>query len=413
MHALQSLPLAALLALAPTAAAQSTDCHTDQIPLQLTNFALPMSVPKFDPSLGQLLSIELRIVGTVRGSARVESLDAAASQVATQFAADVDVQQASSSVVMFMIPVANFLDTLAPFDGTIDYGGGSGVTHANIEVSDQLTSNIPLTPENLALYTGSGTVDFLTTATAMSSATGSGNVIAQFDTSVSVDLQVCYTFLANNPPAVNCPGSLMASAGVPVQFQVCGTDPDAGDVVTLNGVLPPGAVANPPFPVVGNPACTTITFTPTIDQVGDTQFVFTVDDGAGAPQTCVTVVTTAECHMIFGTGGGSSSVTLFGHLYDTQLSRVRVSFPVTMVDMPSIAVQALPPVITVQVVMYNPQVFPDNASQWSSPLTVYRQPDDSLTWQTGGHANGIHINAEVFQQDGLSRVRFPFTIDGM
>jgi hypothetical protein len=226
-------------------------------------------------------------------------------------------------------------------------------------------------------------------------------------------MSVCYTFLGNTPPTVDCPGPMMASVGVPVQFQVCATDPDAGDVVTLDGVLPVGAVANPPLPVMGNPACTTITWTPQADQVGDNSFVFTANDLPGGTATCTTTVTTAECHMVFGVGPGASSTTIFGHLYDTQLARVRLSYPVTLIDNPSFPLRALPPALTMQVLMYNPSLFPTNPSQWSRALTIVRS-GNTVTSTYSGTENGIEVHAELFQDVGQStRVRFPFTILGL
>ncbi len=407
--------VAALTTLASSGFAQmQTECHVGAIPMQLTNFTRITSLPRFDPTLGELISIELQVSASVRGSARIESLDAAASLVATQFAVDMEITQSDMPLALFMIPVANFLDSFAAYDGTIDFGGTSGLTHDGIEAHDQMSYVLPMTPENRAIFSGTGMIDFVADAQANSSAAGGGNLIAQFDTMAGVDVQVCYAFLGNNPPVVDCPGPLMASVGVPVSFQVCAADPDANDVVTLNGVLPPGAVANPPFPVVGNPACTTITWIPQSDQVGNIQFVFTANDIGGSTATCTTVVGSAECHMVFGVGVGNSSLPLFGHLYDTQLARVRMSFPVTMVDHPSFGVRCLPPVFTMQVLMFNPLMFPGNATQWSRAMTVYRHPDYSITTSYSGDRNGIDVQAQTFLDDGgRTRLRFPFTIQGL
>jgi hypothetical protein len=117
--------------------------------------------------------------------------------------------------------------------------------------------------------------------------------------------------------------------------------------------------------------------------------------------------------MVFGLGGGTSSATIFGHLYDTQLARVRLSFPVTMASHPSFLLRMVPPVVSVQVLMYNPQIFPGNPSQWSRTLTIVRGPDQALISSYSGTENGITIQAETFQQDGRTRVRFPFVIPGL
>lgn len=410
--ALFALSTAALLA---RDARAQTQCHVEVVPMQLTDFTRIASLPRFDPALGQLVGVDIEVSAHVLGAARLESLDAQPSIVNTVFAADVELRQDDMSLVMLMIPIADFSDALLAYDGVLDYGGTSGITHANIQAQDQRALTIEPTPAHLALFTGAGTIDFVANANASSSAAGAGNLVAQFDTSARVDVRVCYQYVGNNPPTVSCPGPLMASVGVPMSFQVCANDPDAGDVVTLNGVLPAGAVANPPFPVVGNPACTTITWTPASDQVGNISFTFTANDVADTSATCTTVVGSAECHMVFGVGGGgSSSITLFGHLYDTQLARVRLSYPVTMVDHPSFPARAMPPTATVQVLMYNPLVFPSNASQWSRAMTYVRDPvTHTFATSYSGTRNGIDVRLETFVQGGHVRARFPFTIDGM
>lgn len=409
-----ALVAAAWIASASFAQAQvQTDCHTAVIPMELTNFQRTATLPKFDPALGQLQSVEIHVVARATGASRIESLDAAPSVVNTRFSVDLTVAQADSTVVMFMVPIADFQDSLTAYDGVLDYDGTSGITRDNIEAMDERHSIVDPTPENLALFTGTDGTDFIADASGSSMASGAGNLLTRFDTRAGIEIEICYTYLVVAPPTVSCPGNLMASVGVPVSFQVCASDPDVGDVVTLNGVLPAGAVANPPFPVMGNPACTTITWTPQSDQIGDNSFTFTANDMLGDSATCTTVVTTAECHMVFGVGSGSSSAVLFGHLYDTQLARVRLSYPVTMVDHPSWPLQALPPVVTMQVLMYNPQIFPSNASQWSHALQVVRNPDMTVTTTHLGTSNGIHVQAELFQEGATTRIRFPFTIAGM
>jgi hypothetical protein len=85
-----------------------------------------------------------------------------------------------------------------------------------------------------------------------------------------------------------------------------------------------------------------------------------------------------------------------------------------MVDHPSFGVRCLPPVFTMQVLMFNPLVFPDNVVQWSRPMTVFRHPDYSITTSYSGDGNGIDVQAQTFLDGGgRTRLRFPFTIQGL
>jgi hypothetical protein len=206
----------------------------------------------------------------------------------------------------------------------------------------------------------------------------------------------------------------MASVGVPFSVQICVSDPDPTDVVTLTSTaLPAGATLTPPLPITGNPACTTFNWTPASNQVGTTTVTFNAIDTHLRTSSCTLTIVIAECHTMLGAAPGSSQQLMFGHLYDTQLSGVRRFWPVTMVDMPSFALSQLPSQYSVQVVMYNPTVFPANPSQFSQVLT-FHNTGTQITGTLSGSFNGIHIQMQTFTTpSGQLRVRFPFTIDGM
>jgi len=148
MQSTRSLALFAAIALAPFASAQgvSTDCHQNALPYELTNFARQISVPKFDPTLGQLMSIELRVAGRARGAAHIESLDTGPTQVNTRFSVDFAVMQQNLPMIMFMVPIADFVDFLLPFDGVIDYGGTSGATATTWSWTSMLSCVAPDVP---------------------------------------------------------------------------------------------------------------------------------------------------------------------------------------------------------------------------------------------------------------------------
>jgi hypothetical protein len=408
----------AALALAGTALAGTPQtqqvCYSDSTPFTFTNWTGSVTVPKFNPSLGDLVSIQFTLQGDVRGSARAESLDNSATVVTTQFSATISLTRPDNSVIVVSVPLANFVDSFTAFDGTIDFAGTSGVTHSGINASDIQSATSPPPLSDLALFTGAGNITLPVAAQGSSVANGSGNLITQFTTEASASVRVCYTYLPNTPPVLQCPGVQMASVGVPMSFQICASDVDPNDPVTLSvSGLPAGAAMTPPLPASGNPVCSTFTWTPAGDQVGTFNVVFTAVDGHGRSQSCTVQVLAAECHLLVGGGFGSSQQTIFGHLYDTQLSGLRRFWPVTMTDMPSFAVSQLPAVMHLQVVMHNPLVFPQNPSQWSQTMRVIHNPDDTLSTQYFGTRNGIGLRPQIFTVNGQQRVRFPFHIDGM
>ena len=134
----------------------------------------------------------------------------------------------------------------------------------------------------------------------------------------------------------------------------------------------------------------------------------------------------AECWMLAGRGAGSASVTLDGVVFGSQLSSIDRTFEVTMEDLPAFALPTRraalggwwridrPMVMSVQVVMYNPAVFPANPSQWSQRLDLYAAPGEQPLVSWHGSQNGIHVAYATFAGAGGELfVHFPFTIDGL
>ncbi|MCY2960204.1 MAG: choice-of-anchor E domain-containing protein [Planctomycetota bacterium] len=411
-----SLVALALASSALTASAQQTQttCFTDSIPLQSTNWGGSVSIPKFNPNLGTLQSISFQLTGNVQGSAKAESLDASSTIVNTSFAATITLTRPDLTPLVVTLPIANFSDSFTAFDGVIDFAGTSGMSHLNINATDTQSQVSPPPLSDLALFTGAGNIVLPVTAQGSSIATGAGNLITQFTTSAAADVRVCYTYVPNTPPALQCPGTLMASAGVPLQFQICASDIDPTDTVTLTAAnVPAGMTFTPALPTSGNPVCVTVDWTPNGTQVGNFNVVFTATDAHQRTSSCTVTIVSAECHLLVSSGTGNAGATIFGHYYDTQLAGVRRTWPVTMEDMPSFAWNQLPQVITVQVVMYNPLMFPANPDQHSQAMRVTKTAQGTLNTEYFGTTDGIGIRAQVYTVNGQPRVRFPFRVQGM
>jgi hypothetical protein len=142
----------------------------------------------------------------------------------------------------------------------------------------------------------------------------------------------------------------------------------------------------------------------------------------GVPDEC----DPAECWMVAGRGAGSATAHVDGWDLPTQLSNVVTQWEVTMDDFPAFAMPTRhqgnsglwkvdrPMVMSVQVLMYNPEVFPDNPTQWSQRLDVYVAPNEQPIVSWNGTLNGVHINYATFVgADGKWYVHFPFAIDGL
>jgi hypothetical protein len=424
---LAGLGFAAASLFTSVASAQTQQvCFTDMIPLTNTNWTNSVTIPKFDAGLGTLTQIDFTLNGNIQGSANVESLDTSPTVVQLQFAATLTLTRPDMSVIVVTVPLANFFDPLAAFDGTIDFMGPSGMMHPGINAMASNSATSPPPASDIALFTGPagnpGTISLPITAVGSSTANGSGNVITQFMTAAAADVQVCYTYLPNVPPVFQpptpvCGSTLMATAGVPLSFTVCAGDSDPSDTVTLTGTLPPGATTVPPLPVSGNPACVTVNWTPTVGQLGTSTFTFVAVDTHQRTASCQINVLVAECYQFIGRGGGGSNLILGGTSFPTFVGAVRLIYPVTMVDRPSIRIPSLASgqlQFSMQTVMHNPLMFPSNPDQWSQRLRVTVLPGQLVVGQLFETLNGIHQGISTFTDPvGDRYVTFPFTIDGM
>lgn len=190
-----------LLASASSQAALIT--VSDTIATTSTNWgATPLSVNQFSGVLGTLTQVELFFSANVDGTANAESMDAAEALVTLDIFADVSLDLTSlASVADFMF--TNVGDstsvTLAEYDGTIDFGGSSGVGPIDLSGTDS-GSQLITDAGDLGLFTGLGTISFDAFATGNSTGSGAGNLITQFATNAGATLRVEYTYNESTPP---------------------------------------------------------------------------------------------------------------------------------------------------------------------------------------------------------------------
>ncbi|WP_353932554.1 PEP-CTERM sorting domain-containing protein [Okeanomitos corallinicola TIOX110] len=155
-----------------------------------------LSIQKFNSALGTLESVTLDITGNIKGDARFESLDAAATIIRTEIGADLFLNQGSTNLLTLNLSQSELFNATA-FDGQIDFGGTSGGSFDNI--MDQRAQTQTLT-DNLGAFIGSGNIDFLLSATARSSITGSGNLATIINTLAKGELTVTYNYSATSVP---------------------------------------------------------------------------------------------------------------------------------------------------------------------------------------------------------------------
>jgi hypothetical protein len=117
---------------------------------------------------------------------------------------------------------------------------------------------------------------------------------------VAVDFFIQLVPDVNEPPVFDqptCNTTVNAQAGLPTSSTVEASDPDAGDVVTLNAAgLPAGATMTPPLPTAGNPVSSLFAWTPLVSQAGSYVVTFTATDQQSQQALCpITIVVTSQC----------------------------------------------------------------------------------------------------------------------
>lgn len=182
-------------------AGTATVTYSDSVPLTSTDWTHRVALTKFDPALGTLISITLTLDGRIEGQVSVESLDTGPTTITTQFRANITLQRPDNSPLAVVIPQVNNTQDLAPFDGTINFSGPSGITYPNLQQSASQSVTSPPPASDLVLFTGPGTITLPVTAIGTSVVTGSGNIVSQFVTKAAATVTVTYLY---NPPIVDC-----------------------------------------------------------------------------------------------------------------------------------------------------------------------------------------------------------------
>lgn len=226
------LASALLVPFAATTARANTQCHQAVIARAATNWSTSITIPKHDPNVGALTAVTIQLIGSADGSVSLESLDGLPTVVTTTYQAVIAVQRPDTSVLLSVAPTAGFVDSLATYDGVLDFGGSSGTQHLNISLTQTQTLVITPPAADLALFIGGGTLTLPVAGFANSSASGPGNIVSQFITRAGAQIMVCYDYAPDCnhngvPDATDIANGTSADAdgdGQPDECQVTGTE---------------------------------------------------------------------------------------------------------------------------------------------------------------------------------------------
>jgi hypothetical protein len=209
----------------PAGAVNQTVCRSASLPRQRTEVNTDVALPRFDPSLGTLLSVSvpsqtIHLDTDARFQNTAQSSVVFSEDMHYTFTLTSPGGLASPSPLVGMIPRIP-PTTLAPFSGTLDYQGPSAVTEPPTSRDAAAAPVSSSDPGVLATFTGPGTLGFhVQSAIAEVFNGGGGNVSAEINTFVAASVQVCYTYgvpeVSAAPPTVTPAATPSAAPSPPV-----------------------------------------------------------------------------------------------------------------------------------------------------------------------------------------------------
>jgi hypothetical protein len=198
---------AIVLATAANAATVSYDASTSNL---APDWATTLMLPKFDPALGTLTKVTLKLVGKVDGSVKAENTSASSPASATlKLGAEIMASVAGAALSVKVEPFDGAIVPLSVFDGTLDFGGTSGTSFTSSAEEDGEV----FTFANLGTFIGPGLVDIDVSADGTSSATGGSNMVFQFDSLAMGTTTITYTYDAPAPTPIPLPATLPLLVG--------------------------------------------------------------------------------------------------------------------------------------------------------------------------------------------------------
>lgn len=162
-----------------------------------TDWTQYLTVQKFDPSLGELQGIEIKLTGQLEGLMAFENFSKKDATVKMTLSAVLELMRPDNSLLVTATPTASTTDFVKAYDENWDWGGDSGRTYPDVAMSIVQSVNL-VAPVDLALFTAatSGeTISLPVFASALSSASGSGNMVTWFTTEAGAGVEVIYTYV--------------------------------------------------------------------------------------------------------------------------------------------------------------------------------------------------------------------------
>lgn len=168
---------------------------TDTVAVSKTNYQQTLSFAKFDTMGGTraLDSVTFSIDGSIFGSAEVESRDALPTTIITMLSAELMLIDSLMNTLVVTIPGISNTFNAGAYDGSLDFGGSSGITYPDLTANKYEEATYTDAP-TLAMFTGMDMASFTFDAQATSSSTGAGNITTRFASTAGALVSIVYSY---------------------------------------------------------------------------------------------------------------------------------------------------------------------------------------------------------------------------
>jgi len=183
--------------ISPSAAEVKTLTYCDTLPVKSTGWADNHTLPLFDPTLGDLVGVDLVIRLDVLQDFRFENKGTLGQTVAVESDVDLLITTPNSSSIS-VTASSSISENLAGFDGVVDYSGASGRSLEGVTSNSSKTLEYPYLSDFIASAPGEN-VSLPASTSVRSSSLAPGNCIFEMATFTGSKLCVTYTYEPEYP----------------------------------------------------------------------------------------------------------------------------------------------------------------------------------------------------------------------
>jgi SdrD B-like domain len=200
------------------------------------------SIAQFDPSLGTLTSIDIIAQATITTDPRVENLNPDGANITATVNGNINITApgvGGANGSLTAAPSTTLQADLPAFDGTADLSGTSAKDFGPQQLAGQFNTVTLSNPSDLAAYIGTGSVNVSEQATATSSVSGPGNLLAMIQSTAQGSLKVVYHYTPSN--ALHPGQYTIVQPTPPAGYVPSGTT--SGNVTAIPPTTPPETIA--------------------------------------------------------------------------------------------------------------------------------------------------------------------------